>query len=305
MQHIKSRAPLGASTALIELHSHARITKSVLLTMDASPPPIGRTAKPEPSPPNRAGIRRAAARAAQNKAASNLAQALRDLATEKIARQVLEEHSLHLEQRLDASVRENSNSVRTSPTCTTNSRAPGQRTYPASWSRLAWSSASTNLLSQTAIRLTGKPALVLRLHRRSPHRGSSTPTSRRRRQDSQALRPQPHPFAIAAFPVTLGPWSPWTCPCRARSGQHHRQAWPPHRATSAPPARPTPASSPAEATAPLRLDPPPPSLPAATLCVDQERRVPLRLFPAPSSPHVAPGPSPAALAQRACNPNRP
>lgn len=198
-----------------------------------------------------------------------------------------------------------SNSVRTSPTCTTNSRAPGQRTYPASWSRLAWSSASTNLLSQTAIRLTGKPALVLRLHRRSPHRGSSTPTSRRRRQDSQALRPQPHPFAIAAFPVTLGPWSPWTCPCRARSGQHHRQAWPPHRATSAPPARPTPASSPAEATAPLRLDPPPPSLPAATLCVDQERRVPLRLFPAPSSPHVAPGPSPAALAQRACNHNRP
>ena len=107
MQHIKSRAPLGASTALIELRSHARITKSVLLTMDASPPPIGRTAKPEPSPPNRAGIRRAAARAAQNKAASNLAQALRDLAKEKIARQVLEEHSLHLEQRLDASVREN------------------------------------------------------------------------------------------------------------------------------------------------------------------------------------------------------
>ena len=198
-----------------------------------------------------------------------------------------------------------SNSARTSPTCTTNSRAPGQRTYPASWSRLAWSSASTNLLSQTAIRLTGKPALVLRLHRRSPHRGSSTPTSRRRRQDSQALRPQPHPFAIAAFPVTLGPWSPWTCPCRARSGQHHRQAWPPHRATSAPPARPTPASSPAEATAPLLLDPPPPSPLAATLCVDQERRVPLRLFPAPSSPHVAPGPSPAALAQRACNHNRP
>lgn len=166
-----------------------------------------------------------------------------------------------------------SNSARTSPTCTTNSRAPGQRTYPASWSRLAWSSASTNLLSQTAIRLTGKPALVLRLHRRSPHRVSLTvltPTSRRRRQDSQALQPQPHPFAIAAFPVTLGPWSPWTCPCRARSGQHHRQAWPPHRATS------------------------------ATLCVDQERRVPLRLFPAPSSPHVPPGPSPAALAQRAC-----
>ena len=107
MQHIKSRAPLGASTAHIELRSHARITKSVLLTMDASPPPIGRTAKPEPSPPNRAGIRRAAARAAQNKAASNLAQALRDLAKEKTARQVLEEHSLHLEQRLDASVREN------------------------------------------------------------------------------------------------------------------------------------------------------------------------------------------------------
>ena len=107
MQHIKSRAPLGASTAHIELRSHARITKSVLLTMDASPPPIGRTAKPEPSPPNRAGIRRAAARAAQNKAASNLAQALLDLAKEKTARQVLEEHSLHLELRLDASVREN------------------------------------------------------------------------------------------------------------------------------------------------------------------------------------------------------
>lgn len=225
--------------------------------MDASPPPIGRTAKPEPSPPNRAGIRRAAARAAQNKAASNLAQALRDLAKEKIARQVLEEHSLHLEQRLDASVRENLE-------------------LRQDISNLHYELASARAADVPS--LLESIGLVLRLHQlvvsncdSADRQACACPTTppplaSPRQLDADLPSPapglasptaQPHPFAIAAFPVTLGPWSPWTCPCRARSGQHHRQAWPPHRATSAPPARPTPASSPAEATAPLRLDPPP------------------------------------------------